>query len=540
MAARQISKALCFIWMLLKHLCILAWSIGGAVLLILGPQFVLQRQASQLIVYGSIWMLLNVLVLAQIIFCSGESSSTSQLRQATRANRRVILVGLIGGFAIALPALVVTTLAFATAFPHFFEALHTTGATVALTTTSISDEEDGPPKAEQGREKAHKSNAYILAVDTSGSAIRNQADSQLIRIADVVDDIFLKDQGGVLVKLVQYGDSYGFFKFAGRVRKVFAPGDSSSPSGPEVAEVFREKLFDTGGWRGVGASTTDMSNFLLEIVSKIEPLHDKYEHVTVVLFTDFWHDVNGAQRDQVEQELSEFVERVSVMGNVHFLSVVMEPYHEKGIDTRPIIAAMADRKIWREISLSDYAKVKDLQERRSILLTNLYSEQSEEAPLYLKYLPFDGKVLLPSFLQLPEKDPSYGVIQLGLRADEDGPLSRVNLRFEPQDGIPKMLGLGGRLPAFELLDHARGRMTVYLKSRLDISRSVECDLLVVVPSRALVHVVRIVILPVFGDRPFEIFRWTLLVLALMLVVLGISFLGIEIAKNEPIESVIRD
>ena len=72
------------------------------------------------------WSILTLGVLFYVIFmatASHRQKGDSPESHIDRTNRRVILLGLLGGFAIALPALAITILAFATAFPHFMQAL---------------------------------------------------------------------------------------------------------------------------------------------------------------------------------------------------------------------------------------------------------------------------------------------------------------------------------------------------------------------------------------------------------------------------------
>ncbi|HYH45779.1 MAG TPA: hypothetical protein VEG34_08835, partial [Thermoanaerobaculia bacterium] len=148
----------------------------------------------------------------------------------------MILLGLLGGFAIALPALVITTLAFITAFPHFFQAIRTKGVTVELV----------PPERGIVNNRP-KPNAYILAVDLSGSTVQGREDPQLELVEMAVDDLFSKESGGVLADLVQHQDDFGLYVFAGSRRLVIHPGMENNLRSTDMPAEFRRAVKDNMG-----------------------------------------------------------------------------------------------------------------------------------------------------------------------------------------------------------------------------------------------------------------------------------------------------
>jgi len=201
------------------------------------------------------------------------------------------------------------------------------------------------------------------------------------------------------------------------------------------------------------------------------------------------------------------------MKNVHLLGISVAPEVEmSGEDVRPYLANYGSGETWREFGLEQYRRARR-HVRRSILVFNVYREKVIAKPMFLKYRLSPQWEAIESGLEIPD-DIDHDTVLVGLRASQEGDdaLSRVRIEFGKNGDAPFTLGIGVSEPSYEIFERPKSTdnpLPISLQSRLDVSRSVECDLLVGMPNRSIVYSARVIVLPVIGEKASTILVWSL-------------------------------
>lgn len=476
------------------------------------------------------WTYLTLGVIVYVIFVADTSAlRTAEWRRddvdhADTSNRRVILLGLIGGFAIALPALSITLLAFVTAYPHFIEALRGGAHDPSRPAYLV-----GKQRVELKTAESRLGSAYVLGIDVSHSVIRNKKEEELVQINTLIGLLFSPDPDRVLASLIDSDDDYWSYAFAGDQyplpRRGGAFEGGRSAAFPEEFRQALEEHLESDADR----NDTDILAFLKDMVDNIEKLDVRHSHVTLLVFSDFKQDSGDLAYANIKEKVRELMRDIRALRNVHLVGIHVDANGEEGggIDIRRYLDYYSREGLWREISLESFSSA-NIERQKAMLAFGIYQEARQEESLYLKYQVAPWKPIAVNIAI--DKDPAYDGIILGLRPSRgsDGSTPRIQAVLGNQD--PTVLTIGGGGADFDILSRDssdENPLPISLQSKLDVSRSLECELLVAVPSRALVHTIPIVILPVIGDLPLQIFRLSLRFIGWILMFLSIGALGID-------------
>jgi len=474
-----------------------------------------------------IWTLLTLCVLAYVIlvvfFPGKEQSANEGAEQQVKATHshhsgRQTLLSLLGGFAIALPALAVTVLAFATAFPHFLQALK--GSMV----------DPSKPEIILKSSDSDLGSAYVLGIDVSQSVIRDQKEDKLVQIHELVNLLFSRDPERVLDSLIDSGDVYWSYAFAGEQYPLAQRGQAFQDI--RVAAfptAFKEAIDQHLERPGERRDKTDILSFLESMVANLKVSEAKNFHTTVLVFSDFRQDAGALSFTDVRERVRKIMGDLQDIDNVHLVGVYMgaEGGQKSGIDIRRYLDDYSSDGLWREISLVEFAEA-DIEKRKSMLVFNIYREVRQEVPLYLKYQVAPWKPIQAN-IDI-SGDPAYDGILVGIRHPRGSDGSTPNITVALGDDDRTVLATRDSDSNFEIIRRmysTENPMPINLQSRLDISRAVECDLLIAVPSRALVHSVPVIILPVLGDRPLQMLRWSLFFIGIVAVFLAVSAIALD-------------
>lgn len=496
----------------------------------------------------NVWMWMTVPILCYLLFASritlrpfkSERRKRIRLREVheTIKNRRVIFLGLVGGLLSALPALAITILGLIVSVPHFLEGMDDSGTLSALPSDEVASQEVAIPG-----DSAFRPSAYLLAVDLSRSSISGSSDGRLLDICDFAQTLFTRGADGLLYGLVKETDVYLSFVFARRQQLMHRSDEPfSSMRSEDFPNKFCTSLKEVAGGteardQGIGRNETDIVSFTEAIVARLKAVRASYSHVTLIVFSDFRQDVDIESQFAIKERIRSVMGDVAAIGNVHVVGVKIPDGNTKpeGIDIRPYlnkygIDQLGEQKLWREIDLARFAAEED-DWQKAVLAFSMYQEIRHPETLYLKYQIAPRWRGIPSQLKFPD-EKSYDQVLLGLRASRDGDdaLSRVRIAFGDPGDNPFVLGEGVREPNFEIYERSKSAPTelpVTLFSRLDVSRSAECDLLVAVPATGIVHAVRVIVVPTVGRLPFDVLRSALSFAAFMLVILLLGAVGLN-------------
>lgn len=498
----------------------------------------------------NVWMGMTVAVVCYLLFVSritlrpvkSQRRKRIRLREVheTVKNRRTIFLGLVGGFLTALPALAITILGLIVSVPHFLEGMNDSGTLSALPSSKEASQGVALPTP-----PVVQPSAYLLAVDLSKSSIANASDGRLLDICGFAETLFSRGADGLLYGLVKESDVYLSFVFAKRQQLMHRSDEPFlSLRSDDFPVKFCNSLKEVASQvevndEGIGRSKTDIVSFMEAIIARLGTVRSAYSHVTLVVFSDFRQDVDIHSQFAIKERIRTAMGRAAEIGNVHIVGVKVPDKvtatRPSGIDIRPYlnkygIDQSGEQKLWREIDLAEFAAEED-DWRKATLAFSMYQEIRHNKTLYLKYQIAPAWRSIQSRLKFPEED-SYDQVLLGLRASRDGDdaLSRVRIAFGDPRENPFVLGEGVREPSFEIYERPKSAPTelpVTLFSRLDVSRSVECDLLVAVPATATVYAIRLIVVPTMGRLPFDILRSALSFAAIMLVLLLLGAIGVN-------------
>jgi hypothetical protein len=446
------------------------------------------------------WSWSTLAVLFYVLFLADLKSPfklrklSRRVSEESRKNRRAILLSLIGGFAVALPALAITLFAVIAVFPA------DSGPTVV-----VSPSGQGLPPA------------YLLAVDGSARFLTPPGSGE----GEFLKSVLARDSEAIVRSLGLMEDVHWYFAFAGD-RNSLVPRDLSfMPSSGGLREAVAEYLTRPGST----SREPDTMGFLEEIVSRLRLAAGSYSHVTLIVMSDFRQPQGSFAGVEAEARVRLLMEEIQRIGNVHIVGVNLDSDEQRaGADLSSLLESYARPGLWRKVSLADFVGQSE-NVQRSLFIQNAYREEVHSEPLYLKYraVPWEP---ISAKLQLPV-DGAYGRVLLGLRslARGGGSSSCVSLALKTTEGRSIILAE----PAFtELRRHksADGSLRFYLQGRPDGLRSVECDLLVAVPARGLVHSIRVAPVLVADESHVEFLRLFLGFMGKVLFLLAAGAVGV--------------
>jgi len=517
---------------LLKLLSWMIWAGMAFWLCCLGPWFS-PEHVEKIPFYWklmNIWLFMTVGVLFYVIFCA-RTLLTERVNDQTDPrssahidfmNRRVITLSLIGGFAVALPAFALAFISLIVAMPHFTAGLSESELPYSL--------EDSSPATSNP-----KPSAFFVAVDISASNLPGpKGEKRLEETCNLVKSLFSADSDGR--RMIKAEDDFHSFVFAGERESLFYSKDVNFNK-DALALKFCQELTGRLKEDRPDKNNTDIVAFLDYIYAWVESESKDYEHVTLVVLSDFMQDkAVNEDGDKIERAVADFMTKIRKNGCVHVVGISMPPssggeQNVRGDDVLPYFDKYGEGqqsgvRIWREIPWSQYLK-KGADGRKAMLLANVYREVHHERPLYLRYEVAPSERGIQSALKMPDNS-NYGSVYVVLRPVRDGgdALSKVTLTFGESGGLFD-LGFGGtRTPEFGAYRRQGKPLPIILTSNLDLSRSAECDLLIAVPALATVHSVRLVIVPVVGNIAAAALRLALRFLSIAVILFALGASGV--------------
>jgi hypothetical protein len=491
------------------------------------------------------WLLLSFLIFIHIVFFFVDLRGGRDLPHAHDREKALTTSSLFAGFLIAIPAATITILAFVTAFPHFFEALNAKGSDFRLL------QEQKAPQASAAK-TPKKRFAYLVAVDVSKSALRSRADPELRSIKDFVRLLFSYDSEGRMGNLVRQSDAYAIYAFAGKQELLTDDTGQPTPFQGTLNKSGLPDQFDSeiAKYLGTGSVTknditpakTDIISFLEYVIAKTTAIHEHYEHVTAIVFSDFRHDPEeSATLSEIDERVRSTMENAREMENFQIVGIKMgedsrgAEKHSSGEDVRPFLRTYGEN-IWRELRLKEFGEA-NRYERQAMLIFNIYREVKSSQPVYLKYQLHPRWQPIVSTVSFPNDDEAFDKIALALQTpqDGDGAVSKIKVAFGT-DRKPFVLGVGVDEPSFKIYPRMKSTndpLEIRLDSPLDVSRSAEFDLLVAIPAHSEVRSIRLVVLPAIGDIPMKILQGSLLFLALVGILLAIRIIVWQFRAYRP-------
>jgi len=471
------------------------------------------------------WLVMTLGVLFYVIFCARTLHAGSVHDQTDPQgkaytdliNRRVITLGLVGGFSVALPALAFTIIGLVAAIPHF--------------TAGLSANDVGyPPEVFEIKPMEKEASAYFIGVDISGSNIKSYEDHRVAQVCDMVSGLFSQDRDGA--RIIKAEDDFRPFVFAG-TREILFYSEGGVFDKNSLSQKFCSELTARLCEGGRNTASTDIVSFLDYVRGWAESKRANFKQITILIFSDFMQDQPIGDHEKVESSVANFMSFIRQVDGVRLVGISMRGDEKvrTGIDVLPYLEKYGigrdpDTRIWRELSLDTYLAGSP-DARRAMLLFNVYREVRHPEPLYLKYQVEPTWKGIETRLKMPDNS-DHRLVYLGLRAsqDGDGALSKVKVAFM-DNADPFVLGIGGvRNPGFGAYRRQGVPLPIRLDSKLDVSRSVECDLLIAVPASGTVHLVRLVMLPVVGEIAAKTLRWALRFLAVAIILFALGASGV--------------
>jgi hypothetical protein len=514
---------------LLKLIFWTAWA-GIAFRLCWGGPWFSPEDAAEIPGYWNLlifWTCMTAAVLLYVIFFAetalnefqhGEEGPRSSAH-VNFMNRRLINLGLMGGFSVALPAFALTFISLAVSIPHF--------------TTALSSEsklfysiEDSSPKT--------LPSAFLVAIDISASNLSRSKDTQrLENVCDLVQTLLAADSADpVKTRIITAEDDFFSFVFAGRAEPLFNTDVDFNRA--RIRNEFCQELKARLSESGSEPLKTDITSFLEDINRWIDVRRHKYSHITVIVLSDFVQDQpQGQTEDQVlaQNSIASFMTKIRQTGCVHLVGVTMsdDGRQRSGVDLRPHFRAYGGGKdteapIWREVPLNQYLE-KGVNGRWMTLLLNVYREIRHQKPLVLKH-PGASSQAIQNWLKMPD-DYNYKTIYLNLGSapESDDAVSNMIIEF-PDNAVPFVLDSSGfSAPAFNAYRRQGVPLPVKLKSQIDGSHSVKCDLLIAVPALSTVHSVPLTISPPVGDLAAKALRLALRFLSVAVALFAFAASG---------------
>lgn len=486
------------------------------------------------------WTFLTGMVLVYVLFMVDVESpfglrpQTEESIRESRKHRRVILLGLIGGFAIALPALAITILAFVTAFPHFTESLG--GLSPDGKEDALRVDSDHGMELPQLEPEGESPAAYLFGVDISlsvnpqGGGKAKQL-STLDPVCSLMDSMFLHDSDHEVSPIIKAGDASWAYAFA-RDQYPLVNGGSAfqEVTTTKFPGYFREALKNVLSSNAVDATNTDVFTFLDNMISNARAIRSQRSHVAIVVFSDFRQDYSGDPESsaRIRERVRGLMRDLQGLNNVHLLGISMPSNaKESGVDIRPYMRSYAAQGLWRELSLDELLKFKE-SDRKSSLAFGMFRQVPVLEHLYLKYQVAPWRAM-PARVAISRDQYNGVVVGLSRANSQDEALSGVRISVNAEDD-PFEIGLAEKDSSsgiVNLYNAGEGSIEIKLLSPLNLAGPVECVLHIAVPSRSLVYSVPVVILPVIGNLPMSVFKLFLAFMGMVTALLALGALGLD-------------
>lgn len=468
-----------------------------------------------------VWAALTCAVLCYVLFWArtqlhvDEDEIPDNLR-IEHMNRRIITLGLVGGFSIAIPALAFTIIGFVAMVPHFNRGF-SEESTLTL------------PNGAQLQVSKDTKSSYIVAVDVSRSNLSSSVNQQPVdQICNAVHALFAKKDG---MQIVRSRDSFGAIVFAGEGNPMISRED------PYNKDAMRSTFCDTLKERlKTDHEKRDLSNFETffdDLEGWATEDATTHQSVTIFIFSDFMHEPRPGNSEDIEKTVERFMTRIRTLRKVSMAGFPMRSVGWKrppeAIDILPSLENNgmgweSQARIWQEIPMPQFDGA-DPDAWRELFLLSSYREILHPEPLHLGYKIAPSWKAVSATVTVP-KDADHNLLYIGIRPSRKsaGP---VAVRFEDGIGPPFKLTSGDNAqPKLQRYDRRNDSFKLALEEEVEVSPSAECDLKIVNPELRIVHSIKLVMHPVFGKLAGDAIRSTLVFLSIVVALLALRASGI--------------
>lgn len=484
--------------------------------------------------YGKCWMGMSGVAFAYLLFMS-RSTLRSFRRRGGRVRvgdlhdflneRKAMFKGLVGGLLCSLPALAITLVGLVVSVPH--PEGWVTSDVSAIAANRLMDGVTIQPASDSKR-------AYLIGIDLSRSSLRSSQDQQLQQVCKALDILLVRERNGASPELIKSEDTESFYIFAENQKPLYISGSAlEKPSNSQISrqvcqdlQSLVDQLVDSAD--DIGRGRTDIVGFLEDMAGKMQSLSDD-SHVTLIVFSDFQQNnqASGDLNKRISAVMSELDRNGQQLIGFPMLTV-SDSVDRQGKDIKPLLRQHGwsndgQRSIWKEIPLDTVDRT-DIEPRNEFL-RSLYSEVRLAGGLHLKYRVFPLWTGTRTYVELP-KLPEYGRVLLALRPPEgdNDKTSEISVAFGDSMFHPVVVKMS-ETASYEV--HGN-KLPLKLFNPVDISRTMEFDLLVIAPERSITHTVRLVVLPTVGSLPLEMLRWALALAAVTFILLVIGASGADL------------
>lgn len=518
-------------WSAIQAVLWLAWGGLALVLCWLGPWFTPSEVEETRIFWRlvMIWVVLTGGVLVYILFGARtqlhlpEAQVIPDSLRLEYMNRRIITLGLIGGFSIAMPALAFTIIGFVAMVPHFNRGF-SEQSTLAL------------PDRQQLEISVDGKSSYIVAVDVSESNLPGLATPKRPQVAQVCDAVRVLLAKGDGVRIVRPEDSFRALVFAGERDDVIS--QDSNYDKDFIRSTFCNTLEARLKSNIDGRERTNFESFLDFLGGWASGEAETHESVTLFIFSDFMHETSPDNTEDIEKTVATFMANMRALGGrVRVVGFSMRgdgwkrpanaddilPYME-----RYGMGRESEVRIWHEIPMAHFTNA-EARDQRGVFIFSSYREVPHPKPLYLRYRITPSWKALPSSLTIPE-DADHNLLYFGVRpshgdAEAD---AKLGVKFEDGKGTSPFTVSFGRNGIPRLKDYQRrgSSLQAELDAEVEVNPSSECDLKIAVPSLRVVHSINLVMFPTIGDLAEPALRLTLKFLSVAVALLALRASGI--------------
>jgi hypothetical protein len=514
-------------WSAFQAFLWLAW--GGLALILCwrGPWFTPSAVEETRIYWRLIilWVILTGGVLIHILFLAkiqphlDEYDGGSDTFRLEYMNRKIITLGLIGGFSIAMPALAFTIIGFVAMVPNF--------------SRSFSEQKDFvlPNRDKLQIPRAGK-HSYIVAVDVSESNLPRSSDSKKSRLLNVcaaVDSLLAKDAG---IRIVRPEDSFRALVFAGKRDDIISREDNYDPD--SIRSTFCDTLKARLMMNVDRREHTNFEGFLDFLAGWAKGEAASHESVTIFIFSDFMHEDSAEATERIEKTVEKFMADMRILSKVQVVGFLMRDDDKwlmpaDAIDILPSLKSYgmgkeAKARIWNEIPMSEFAPA-DQRLKRGMLILSSYREIRSPEPLDLRYELTPSWSPIPSSLKIPE-DEDHNQLYFAIFSPPASAGSPLKVKFEDGKGSSPFSLVAGQGILSQLATYDRRGDSLNLLLSDEVGPSSDCELKVAVPSLGVIHSIRLNVFSTLGGLAEPALRLTLQFLSVVIALLALRASGI--------------
>lgn len=487
------------------------------------------------------------------VFQRTQVSQTGAVNLEDSATRRSLILSIFCGLLCTLPALSIALIIFLVSVPNGFEGLTLKGNTISLPEAVTSSHEPVPATSQT----SEKPSAYWLAVDVSKSSLGTPKDSRLREVCDVAKALFSRDATGSLSSpLIQDGAGAEAIFFAGGEASNYKPSQETGSSirdfGSRLCERLKALLDQPlTAHQNPDRNHSDIMTALDVLVANSKQAQEKYSHITVLMFSDFFHDARGMQPNDIDRSVRLFADRLKLLHHVHFVGLVLPRLDDE--TSREPQSSEIDIQYWLKLYAAsarnepgsftltpvEDATSDERSQQGARLAFTAYRRQPVEPvepgqqapPLNLKYLRIPPTTV-PSWLHFPEGS-RYRHVLLGLQQRlPQASLRSLVVNFGGGHSAQKDFSLEfgpSQLPwsPYGGGDGRPRELSVRLWNPGNVTSHGELDLLVAVPESETTYVVPLDVFSAISAIAFGTLRWVMTIAVIMLLALSFEASGLR-------------